>query len=80
MTNCPEGEFRSKLSEEDFWNHVYKSLQEAYDPVDDGTFIDDIAILMSQPCTICGEVGACGYDAEGRPMIHSLSEEESDEE
>jgi len=32
------------------------------------------------PCAECGEVGACGYDAEGRPMIHAtwLDDDESE--
>ena len=24
------------------------------------------------PCPVCHEWGACGYDIEGRPMIHAL--------
>lgn len=24
------------------------------------------------PCEVCGELGACAYDSEGRPMIHSV--------
>lgn len=27
--------------------------------------------LTSTPCPVCGEVGACGYDAEGRALIHA---------
>lgn len=28
------------------------------------------------PCPVCGSDDACGYDAEGRPMIHSDMEED----
>lgn len=28
--------------------------------------------LFATPCTRCGAVGACSYDNEGLPMIHSL--------
>ena len=28
------------------------------------------------PCSECGEVGACGYDAEGRPMVHVQREDD----
>lgn len=31
------------------------------------------------PCYLCGAEGACGYDAEGRPYIHSgWAEDETD--
>ena len=34
--------------------------------------------LSAPPCPVCGSEGACGYDAEGRPMIHSeLDEDDS---
>lgn len=31
----------------------------------------DADSLDVEPCEICGEPGACAYDAEGRPMIHT---------
>jgi hypothetical protein len=31
-----------------------------------------------EPCVTCGEVGACGYDAEGRALIH-VTEESNDD-
>jgi hypothetical protein len=31
------------------------------------------------PCPICGAEAACGYDADGRPLIHALGEEEGEE-
>lgn len=33
--------------------------------------------LEIAPCPICGELGACGYDSEGRPLIHSGGDEET---
>jgi acetone carboxylase gamma subunit len=30
------------------------------------------------PCPECGELGACGFDAEGRPMVHVTADEEDD--
>lgn len=32
-----------------------------------------------EPCATCGEVGACGYDAEGRALIHVTEEGKSDD-
>jgi hypothetical protein len=31
----------------------------------------DVESLGIDPCPVCGEPGACGYDAEGRPLIHT---------
>lgn len=30
------------------------------------------------PCGTCGEIGACAYDSEGRPLIHTSPECEGD--
>lgn len=81
MNICPEGEFRGKLTEGEFWDYVLKNVEEVtFTFSDDGSFIDDITLLMNQPCTVCGEAGACGYDSEGRPMIHSFTEEDEEDE
>jgi hypothetical protein len=31
----------------------------------------ELESLTTDPCPTCGEAGPCGYDAEGRPMIHT---------
>lgn len=33
-----------------------------------------------QPCSTCGEAGACGYDSEGRALIHAtwMADDEED--
>jgi len=28
------------------------------------------------PCDVCGSDGACGYDMEGRPMIHTTEDDD----
>ncbi len=47
-------------------------------PVDDydpnAPTADEVAI--SAPCPECGQVGACAYDTEGRPLIHATNTEE----
>jgi len=35
--------------------------------------------LEREPCLICGEPGACGYDAEGRPMVHAIGYDDEPE-
>jgi hypothetical protein len=32
--------------------------------------------LDAVPCGVCGEGGACGYDDEGRPLIHAQWEDD----
>lgn len=31
--------------------------------------------LRLPPCTVCGSSTSCGYDDEGRPMIHATERE-----
>jgi hypothetical protein len=69
---CPEADLRDAMSDEDFWAHVFK-LDEEYD----GPTYDEPALgPLTEPCEECGAVGACAWDAEGRPLIHPVTEEE----
>lgn len=34
--------------------------------------------LDMMPCPVCGADGACGYDPDGRPMIHTLGEDDDE--
>ena len=36
----------------------------------------DLEQLDATPCTVCGEHGACAYDAEGRSLIHTTDDED----
>jgi len=38
----------------------------------------DMESLDAPPCPVCGEQGACGYDAQGRALIHATDDEEDD--
>jgi len=49
------------------------------DPEPEPVFDPDEAGLDA-PCGECGELGACGYDSEGRPMIHATWLEEDGDE
>lgn len=71
---CPEADYRDTLTDEDFWAHVYP---QGDGPDADGTE-DGYAPPYGRPCEVCGELGACGYDAEGRPMIHAEEETNPD--
>lgn len=67
MSLCPEHELREKMSDDEFWAHVFPQPE-----------FDEEDFLNSEPldrvdtsCSVCGSNTACGYDSEGRPLIHS---------
>lgn len=84
---CPEADVRDALTDDDFWRHVTGvDLVPDYDEYDatswggvDGAGMG-IAVISDHvsPCPLCGEWGACGYDAAGRPMIHAFYDHEED--
>ncbi len=58
------------MTDEEFWEDVAASLiGPQWDDDDAG---DDIDSLNADPCPECGSTGACGWDSEGRPMIHAI--------
>jgi hypothetical protein len=64
------------MRDEEFWHDVAASLgavpneDDEMEPVYNGFSLD------VEPCPECGEIGACGYDSQGRPMIHALKEDD----
>lgn len=70
---CGEADLRDSMTDDEFWEHVYsREAWTANDPWDDGP--GDPLIIengVTNPCPECGSLGACAYDAEGRPMIHA---------
>lgn len=68
---CPEYDYRQSLSDGDFWEHVFNGgLPEMLfeEPETDE--------YIMAPCIHCGSVGACGYDEQGRAMIHCLDSDD----
>lgn len=49
------------------------------DPDPEPYFDSDYDGVADLPCATCGEPGACGYDSEGRPMIHATWLDEDDD-
>lgn len=78
---CSEADLRDAMDEGDFWAHVLLPPGEGedrdYDPDDDWNAPPPEDVVMN-PCEVCGEWGPCGYDAEGRILIHWI-EPEADE-
>jgi hypothetical protein len=75
MSLCPERELRDSMTEDEFWAHVYRDYLGVHELAEE---LEDIETptLVGSPCPECGAAGACGYDTEGRALIHALSEED----
>jgi hypothetical protein len=73
---CPEADYRDTLTDDEFWAHVYPQGDDGPDIESAEDF--DLLSHFGRPCEVCGEVGPCGYDAEGRPMIHTEEEANPD--
>ena len=80
---CPEAEFRASLSDGEFWDYVFNGVRpgdprpDDYDPDDDLNAPPSDRLDLT-PCAVCGGYGACGYDDEGRALIHATPEEDDD--
>lgn len=81
MSLCPEAEYRASLTDAEFWEHVFHGDDgpDDYDPSDDaGAPRPDDPVLVLNPCPVCGTwYKACGYDAEGLPMVHVTEDGEA---
>lgn len=66
---CASSPEAAVMSDAEFWEHVYPQ-PEPPDTDDNGP--DE---TFDPSCPECGSFTACGYDAEGRPMIHTTSPE-----
>lgn len=77
MSLCPEAEYRATLTDAEFWEHVFHGDDgpDEYDPDLDPNAPP--SGRLGAPCLTCGAVDACGYDAEGLPMIHVTEDGEA---
>lgn len=76
---CPEADERDAMSDSEFWERVGGNLL-GYDPVADyepdvPDRVEMAELHLSDPCPECGSRGACGWDEQGRPMIHATEAE-----
>ena len=62
---------RSVMTDAEFWEHVFGGAPMEPEVDFDA---DDDADRIRVPCSLCGEFGACGYDEQGRPLIHATDE------
>jgi hypothetical protein len=63
---CPKADRRDAMTDEEFWADVHpeQDCRDDEPPV-------ELTSLEVDPCPVCGSTGACSYDAEGRPLIHT---------
>lgn len=73
---CPEAEQRDAMSDSEFWEHALRATR--LPTLDEDWPDEDPADWRSDPCTVCRSMGACGYDAEGRPLIHPEPDEDDE--
>lgn len=78
---CTVRDDRAAMDDDTFWSHVAVSMAGpgVYDiehPYDIDAFISN----QGDPCPECGEMGACGYDSEGRAMVHIVIDDDMSEE
>ena len=69
------------MSDGEFWENVEAARHGMtpeqmraweYDPTPDEIERHEFDL---NPCPLCGAIDACGYDDEGRPMIHTMSDD-----
>lgn len=60
---------RDSLTDAEFWEDVFHpgGIPDYDIPQDDWPS----EATLGSPCEECGATGACAYDAQGRPMIHT---------
>lgn len=75
---CPEADARDAMDDGEFWDHVF-NRDDGPDEFEDMDPVDYDELDMLAPCEICGATGACGYDLEGRPLIHGIWAHSDDE-
>jgi hypothetical protein len=62
------------MSDGEFWEHVFIGSDHSDDEEP-----PEVALgPLREPCGDCGSVGACAWDAEGRPLVHPVSEDWSE--
>jgi hypothetical protein len=77
MSLCPELEVLATMTDEEFWAHVFQNEgfgpdEDDYAPDREDLELERVGLQTAPPCPECGTIGACGYDDEGRPMIHAV--------
>lgn len=76
---CTVRDRRSTMTDDEFWGDVSDMLGINTTPeqLQEALELDEcFGISAPNPCPECGASVACGYDSEGRPMIHVVEEKD----
>lgn len=73
--DCLNRARRAAMTDEAYWDDVARSLIGGTTWAEEGLPPEEESINLD-PCPECGSMVACGYDSEGRPMIHVIEEDE----
>lgn len=80
--SCPEAAFRDSLSDQEFWDYVHNRIMPGDHDLGyaESEPLDWMVGTTSrwEPCPVCGQATACGFDAEGRALIHPIPEDTND--
>jgi hypothetical protein len=69
---CPQADLRDAMDEDEFWDHVFHGGEVDLEPDYEDMEPIDEEVHIPTPCEVCGSTGACGYDTEGRALIHAV--------
>lgn len=72
---CASSTEAQLMTDDEFWDHVFHTEDmpdEDYWNLDHGAMDE---FLGSERCSVCGCVGACGWDMNGLPLIHPRNED-----
>lgn len=69
--SCLVRDKRKTMNDEEFWDDVFGIP----DPFQEAVELECFGIDAPTPCPECGSNVACGYDSQGRPMIHVVEED-----
>lgn len=69
---------RAAMTDDEFWQDVSDTLGINTRPEDlEALELDEcFGISAPSPCPECGSTVACGYDSEGRPMMHIVERDD----
>jgi hypothetical protein len=76
---CSKRSARANMTDEEFWDDVAETLGSREPDVDDMEYAYNGFLSQPSACPECGEFGACGYDSQGRPMIHAVKDEDDEQ-
>lgn len=63
------------LSDGEFWELVFHR-DDVAEPIEFDDPSEPVIEARGAPCMVCGELGPCGYDTQGLPLIHLVPDDD----